>query len=136
MRWTMHHDHARKHLGGTVSPPLVKRRRLDSPRTPTQPQSQPSPAAIEAGKAQIDDHLTYFLALYAKCSRATSLPAQPTISLDALTKLYTHHAGSPSGHSFVIHQHDHPKVFTPVTTTDSIDLTHPRPVSTTTCACK
>jgi len=108
--WTMHHDHARTHLGGTVSPPLVKRRRLESPQTSANHQSQPSPAAIEAGKAQIDDHLTYFLALYVKCSRAPLLPAQPTISLDALMKLYTHHAGSPKGHSFVIHQHDHPKV--------------------------
>jgi hypothetical protein len=70
------------------------------------PNIEPTLAAIEAGKAKIDDHLAYFKNHLAKASRPTS-PDIPRLSIDDFASLYqsNHHT---HGHHFVIHQHNHP----------------------------
>lgn len=101
--------HTRRHLGGAVSPPPVKRQRLDTPSSTPSQSGQPSPAAIEAGKEKIDDHVTYFLRLYEEVRRENVLKAAPSLSLTDFAALYTRHAGKAHGHNYVIHQHDHPR---------------------------
>jgi hypothetical protein len=64
----------------------------------------PSLAAIEAGEAQVRDHLAYF----AKHLSAAKRPSPgPSISITDFQKLYKRNL-DPNGHHFVIHQHDHP----------------------------
>lgn len=111
----------RRHLGKSVSPPPIKRRRrlntqYDSPSTSSSPQRSsstttlvPTPAAVEAGKATIDNHLEYFLNLFRQFSKPASSPLIPRLSLDALTSLYLRSDGNPLGHNFIVHQHDHPR---------------------------
>lgn len=62
----------------------------------------PSPAAVEAGQAQIRDHLEYF-------SSHISLSAKPSASLPirAFENLYKRNQHEHGRH-WVIHQHDHP----------------------------
>jgi hypothetical protein len=112
----MEADHfLRRHLGGAVSPPPPKRRRVSSSlvtsaQTPTVTHSVlPSPAAIEAGKAKIDDHLTYFTSLYEEILKRRAGQVPPHLPLPDFRALYNLHGESPSGHNFVIHQHDHPR---------------------------
>ena len=63
-------------------------------------------AAIEAGEAQVRDHLEYFSHHLRLTSRDTQ-PDMPRITIDDFQDLYrrNHH---PNGCHFVIHQHDHP----------------------------
>ena len=61
-------------------------------------------AAIEAGEAQIRDHLEYFAKNLKEVSRPTS---QPRISIEDFKNLYQRNEHKHGRH-FVIHQHDHP----------------------------
>ncbi|KAF2235321.1 hypothetical protein EV356DRAFT_483884 [Viridothelium virens] len=67
---------------------------------------EPSLAAVEAGKAQVDNHLAYFSIRLSRASRLTAAPT-PRLSLHQFAELY-HRNESADGHHFVIHQHDHP----------------------------
>ena len=71
------------------------------------PGVEPTLAAVEAGKAKIDDHLTYFRNHLAKTLRRTDASV-PRLSIDEFSKLY-HNNQHDHGHHFVIHQHNHPK---------------------------
>src|SRR4051812_3005193 len=66
----------------------------------------PSLAAIEAGEAQVGDHLAYFSHHFRLTSRDTTSDL-PRITIDDFQDLYRRN-NRPSGCHFVIHQHDHP----------------------------
>ena len=61
-------------------------------------------AAIEAGEAKIKDHLEHFSSRLSKSIRYDN---PPRISLKQYISLYRRNQ-NPSGHHFVVHQHDHP----------------------------
>ncbi|KAI1334309.1 hypothetical protein F5Y15DRAFT_292780 [Xylariaceae sp. FL0016] len=69
---------------------------------------QPTASAIEAGRARVEDHLTYFSALLSKYTLSPVPPATPHVLVNAYAQLYISNVGNPSGAHFVIHQHDHP----------------------------
>jgi hypothetical protein len=112
-------------LARDISPPrLLKRRKPSGPATPNTIQdtkssalpkeslnavdqnTEPTIAAVEAGKAKINDHLAYFKARLAEASRHTE-PEVPRLLIDDYSRLYESNA-NPHGHHFVIHQHNHP----------------------------
>ena len=64
----------------------------------------PSLAAIEAGQAQIQDHLEYFTKHLKEVSRPTS---HPRLNIQDFNTLYRHNQHKHGRH-FVVHQHDHP----------------------------
>ncbi|KAK3060916.1 hypothetical protein LTS18_007431 [Coniosporium uncinatum] len=66
----------------------------------------PSVAAVEAGKAHIEDHLSYFTT-HLKASTRPVVTDQPCLSIANFAGLYqcNQHA---HGHHFVVHQHNHP----------------------------
>lgn len=64
----------------------------------------PTLAAIEAGEAQIRDHLEYFAKHLSQVSRPT---ANPLLSIQDFKSLYKRNQHKHGRH-FVIHQHDHP----------------------------
>lgn len=84
--------------------PTVKRaaREHDQSRT----SDRPSLAAVEAGEAQIKDHLAYFSQHFRLTSRETPTTL-PRITVDGFQDLYKRNQ-HPHGRHFVIHQHDHP----------------------------
>ncbi|KAF2856721.1 hypothetical protein T440DRAFT_437682 [Plenodomus tracheiphilus IPT5] len=67
----------------------------------------PTLAAVEAGKAKIDDHLTYFCQHLSKSIRPKD-PTTPHLSLSSFGHLYASNC-NPQGHHFVLHQHNHPR---------------------------
>lgn len=67
---------------------------------------RPSLAAIEAGEAQVRDHLEHFSEHFRLVSRETSSTLSH-ITVDEFRDLYKRNQRS-SGCHFVIHQHDHP----------------------------
>ena len=67
--------------------------------------ADPSPAAIEAGKVEIQDHLEYFRDKLGSVCRPTE--HFPRLSISDYKHLYLRHQHK-QGHHFVIHQHDHP----------------------------
>lgn len=87
----------RKHVSSNVTSPLSK---LDDTEN-----APISPAAIEAGKAEVSDHLAHFTAHLATKSRPE--PAAPRISIQDFEQLYRGNQLA-TGHHFVIHQHNHP----------------------------
>lgn len=66
----------------------------------------PSLAAIEAGEAQVRDHLAYFSDHFRLTSRDTP-STLPRITIGDFQNLYKRNEHSRGCH-FVIHQHDHP----------------------------
>jgi hypothetical protein len=64
-------------------------------------------AAVEAGRAKVEDHLTYFKHHLAKASRTTP-PGIPRLTINDLSTLYKNNQHQ-HGHYFVIHQHNHPR---------------------------
>ena len=80
-------------------PPTPKRKRADYTGADIE---HPSTAAVEAGKAEVRDHLAYF---FEKLSQAIK-PNAP-LALEDWAKLYQRNQHSQGRH-FVIHQHDHP----------------------------
>ena len=106
-------------LARDISPPRpLKRRKTSAATAPletttktdySKPMSsiEPTLAAVEAGKAKIDDHLAYFKDHLAKASRTTT-PEIPRLSIDDFSALYQNNRNK-NGHHFVIHQHNHPR---------------------------
>ncbi|TKA41491.1 hypothetical protein B0A54_06378 [Friedmanniomyces endolithicus] len=66
--------------------------------------ANPTLAAIEAGQAQIRDHLEYFAKHFETVLRP---PRSPRLSIDNFRLLYKRNQ-HPHGRHFVVHQHDHP----------------------------
>lgn len=102
-------------LSRDISPPRALRSRILSNNSPPFSRAQPCSdvrndttlAALEAGKAKIKDHLTYFKHHLTKASRNTSLDV-PRLSISGFVSLYKGNQHQ-HGHHFVIHQHNHPK---------------------------
>ena len=67
---------------------------------------EPELAAVEAGKVNICDHLSYFSSHLSRASRP-AIASIPRIPIDEFIRLYKR-SRSSAGHHFVIHQHDHP----------------------------
>lgn len=93
-------------------PPPAKRRRgsgIPTSQTSLEPTDtiQPTLAAIEAGRAKIEDHLTYFRKHLQAAARLTS-PGIPRLSISNFSSLYQSNQHEHGNH-FVIHQHNHPK---------------------------
>jgi hypothetical protein len=68
---------------------------------------EPTLAAVEAGKAKVDDHLTYFSIHLARVARQTT-SSIPRLSIKEFSALYCSNRYQHGNH-FVIHQHNHPK---------------------------
>lgn len=68
---------------------------------------EPTLAAVEAGKAKVDDHLTYFSIHLARVARQTT-SSIPRLSIKEFSALYCSNQYQHGNH-FVIHQHNHPK---------------------------
>lgn len=84
-----------------------------APKLAISANAEPTLAAIEAGQAQIRDHLEYFAKHLGSVIRPS---AGPRLSIDNFQALYERNQ-HPSGHHFVVHQHDHPISGTAATTT-------------------
>lgn len=69
--------------------------------------SEPTLADVEAGRAEIEDHLTYFKRHLAKAARTTCTDV-PRLTIEDFATLYENNLHQ-HGHHFVIHQHNHPK---------------------------
>ena len=100
-------------LARDISPPRpLKRRRRSTTSSPVLtsssiPDIAPTLAAVEAGKAKVDDHLSYFKSHLAKSYRPT--PADvPRLSISDFATLYRSNEHEHGKH-FVIHQHNHPR---------------------------
>ena len=90
----------RKHSAAnqsSVHDAKVKRKNEDQ-------EDDPSLAAIEAGKAEIGNHLEYFSQKLASVCRPIS---SPQLSIDSYKELYNRNQHRHGRH-FVVHQHDHP----------------------------
>ena len=93
-------------------PPLLKQRKTSGAQTPTASlrarllEAKPIPAAVEAGKTKVSEHLTYFKDHLTEASRTTP-PGIPRLSIPSFAALYQSNLQS-HGHHFVIHQHNHP----------------------------
>lgn len=70
----------------------------------TSQNSGPTLAAIEAGEAQIGDHLDHFSKHLGSLQRPSSNPRLPIRDFEMLYKRNLHQLGR----HFVVHQHDHP----------------------------
>lgn len=68
--------------------------------------NDPILAAVEAGRVEIEDHLTYFQHQLAKASRTTP-PDITRLPIGDFVALYRKNQHQ-HGHHFVIHQHNHP----------------------------
>jgi len=67
---------------------------------------RPGLAAIEAGEAEVQDHLIYFSEELRRRKRPR-LQSQSQLSIDSFQSLYRRNK-QPNGRHFVVHQHDHP----------------------------
>jgi len=66
----------------------------------------PTPAAVEAGQAEVTDHLDYFCKQLSSHQRPP-IDGERRLSMSAFRTLYKNNE-HPRGRHFVIHQHDHP----------------------------
>lgn len=102
-------------LSRDISPPRALKRRRTSEAPSPHPRveahydagNDPTLAAVEAGRAKIEDHLTYFKHHLAKASRTTP-PEIPRLPIEDFAALYRNNQHQ-HGHHFVVHQHNHPK---------------------------
>lgn len=85
-----------------LSGPLPKSGVLDS--VEKHQDVQPTLAAVEAGQAQIEDHLEYFVKHLSHTIRPNP---GPRLCIEDFHSLYKRNRHA-QGHHFVIHQHDHP----------------------------
>ncbi|KAK7914803.1 DNA polymerase ligase-domain-containing protein [Apiospora marii] len=74
----------------------------------SQQRQQPTPAAVEAGDAKIQDHVGYFSGVLSKATLSPFPDRTPHLSVAGYRKLYEENFGSPRGAHFIVHQHDHP----------------------------
>ncbi|KAM0719856.1 hypothetical protein Q7P37_003991 [Cladosporium fusiforme] len=104
-------------LARDISPPPSRRssgavaeiqRKMTHERSPTNGRvaAGPSLAAVEAGDAQVRDHLAYFSKHLQEASRETPTSSH-RMTIDGFQDLYKRNQHL-RGHHFVIHQHDHP----------------------------
>lgn len=91
-------------LSRDISPPPSRKNSSAAPKPTKPPEAEPSLAAIEAGQAEIRDHLDYFANHLQSVFRPC--PA-PRLDIDAFRNLYTRNEHKHGCH-FVVHQHDHP----------------------------
>lgn len=108
-------------LSRDISPPPtrpLKRKKLSSRSTSDQTAASTAPgqafenikptlAAIEAGRAKIEDHLTYFRDRLSKSCRETPSDI-PRLSIQDFSDLYASNQHQHGCH-YVIHQHNHPR---------------------------
>lgn len=92
-------------LRASISPPPSRTRKIKL--EVTQPKSsllnkEPDIAAVEAGEAQVTDHLSYFSSYLSQKAKKTA-----ALSIPAFEDLYQRNQHA-NGRHFVIHQHDHP----------------------------
>ncbi|KAF2109193.1 DNA polymerase ligase-domain-containing protein [Lophiotrema nucula] len=98
-----------------ISPP-AKRRRASKDTVSSRPEDdsktsqasriEPTLAAIEAGRAKIENHLAYFSEYLSKASRKTE-EGFTRLPIKKFRKLYKTNSHEQGSH-FVIHQHNHP----------------------------
>ncbi len=81
-----------------ISPPVIAKRIAT--------RRGPKLAAVEAGEASVDDHLSFFSFKLLEASKP-SVVGLSRISYQAWSELYQRNL-HPHGRHFVIHQHDHP----------------------------
>ena len=99
-------------LSRDISPPtrLLKRRKISFRTSPKLKQDDapapPSLAAVEAGRARVENHLAYFAEHLSKSCRARE-ESEPRIDIDEWADLYAQNEHEHGNH-FVVHQHDHP----------------------------
>ena len=109
---------ARREISREISRENVERWQGAPGASPQQQQQQqqqqqhqqpdlPKVAAVEAGEAQIKDHLAYFSAHFSSVLRAPPETPSCLLSVEDFSALYCRHQHA-RGHHFVIHQHDHP----------------------------
>jgi hypothetical protein len=105
-------------LRRSISPPTVAPRRKSSTRVHAQQPLRKSPpqdgqskisglAAVEAGKATVFDHLSYFSQHLSQVGTPALDSVLPRLSISDYVDLYKRNS-HPHGHHFVIHQHNHP----------------------------
>ncbi|KAL8641779.1 MAG: hypothetical protein Q9226_008590 [Calogaya cf. arnoldii] len=94
-RSTAHHANANK-----VNPEATTRESQNYSDRNT-----PTPASIEAGEIQIQDHLSYFSNRLAPAVRPEN--PGPLLSITDYVDLYKRNC-HPHGRHFIVHQHDHP----------------------------
>jgi len=113
-------------LEAPISPPPstrpVKRKKTHQ----DDPPSPPTLAAIEAGQARIDDHLSVFSEQLSRHIRKCAARQGDLLSIDDFKGLYRRNQHQHGRH-FVVHQHDHPVAgmsfqFTPSTYFSSSSL--------------
>ena len=68
----------------------------------------PASAAVEAGEAEVKDHLEYFSGILSKATPSPFRKDLPHLTVAEYQALYNSNFGSKLGAHFVIHQHDHP----------------------------
>jgi len=94
-------------LEAPISPPpstrSIKRRKEHQ----DDPSSLPNLAAIEAGEARIDDHLSVFSEQLSQHIRPCAAVPGGLLSIDEFRDLYRRNQHR-HGRQFVVHQHDHP----------------------------
>ena len=73
-------------------------------KSDTDTDAAPTLAAVEAGQAQIRDHLEYFTEHFRKVRRTSHDPSLAIEDFERLFKRNEHR----HGRHFVVHQHDHP----------------------------
>ncbi|KAH7048376.1 DNA polymerase ligase-domain-containing protein [Macrophomina phaseolina] len=91
-------------------PPKGRRKRYAARNQQDGDSSAPPPpalAAVEAGEAQVRDHLAYFSAHLAARSRPMLGTSPPRISIEEFKALYQRNQDRHGRH-FVVHQHNHP----------------------------
>lgn len=96
-------------LDRSISPPPTRRASGTQKKPEIDPEQTHDPAgptlaAVEAGQAQIRDHLAYFAS---HLSNAIRPGAQPSVSIEDFKALYQGNEHRHGNH-FVVHQHDHP----------------------------
>jgi hypothetical protein len=91
-----------------ISPPPARPRRTCNKNGDAGSKStamrEPRLAAVEAGEAQVRNHLAYFAK---HLGAVTRLAPGPRLSIEQFRELYQRNQHSHGRH-FVVHQHDHP----------------------------
>ena len=110
---TTRHTTPPQSLRASITPPPSRARKFTlqpstssaekgSPSDQRSEDNPPSQAAIEAGEAQIHNHLEYFSSHISSSAKASA-----PLSISAFEDLYKRNQHE-HGHHWVIHQHDHP----------------------------
>lgn len=99
-------------LGREISPPPTKKRAYEETDKSTDGAQKDktvtaTPAAIEAGKARIRNHLDHFCSHLGAVIRHGEPSIHPLLPISEFATLYQRNQRS-HGHHFVIHQHNHP----------------------------